>query len=441
MQRFISFFVSIILLTLCVSGLYAHESAALHYNDFKCVFEGYGDDAFRELSDIINSGIDNTLPSMFREGIGSIPGNHRVLGHGWTLNDSIPRETLNLLAERYPGREKEIISIWQKFASQLQADSVRLTGLPKAQANALASMLYDIHLLGDLEPDNTLIKQVLSYDNIILNFEKDASTLFRNNPQYAEKIQKSLEHILKSTKGKDPQIISQALMDELQRLKIGEMLNATWGNTLLPKYSPDRVAKANEQIARRMLKRIPGVGDLGLNIEKNPTANNQFFDKTDNSKIACPGLLTSDGRLLLAFKEGAETALMIVAIEGGIATYQYCSGAILKPEFEEKIKDAAIKGTVVGTAVGVTVFLGATPGGFIVLGVGTGVYYITDYVIAVWKEHQAKKYLTIDDLKAYGIELDSILEMDIDSILFLKSDSVLDTPIDSTLELPTESLL
>ena len=53
--------------------------------------------------------------------------------------------------------------------------------------------------------------------------------------------------------------------------------------------------------------------------------------------------------------------------------------------------EAAIKGTTVGTAVGVAVLLGATPGGFIVFAVGTGTYFIVEQGIALWREHQAKK--------------------------------------------------
>ena len=69
---------------------------------------------------------------------------------------------------------------------------------------------------------------------------------------------------------------------------------------------------------------------------------------------------------------------MIIVVEGGIASYKYIKGSILKPEFEEKMIDAAIKGATVGSAVGVAILLGATLARFIVFAVSSGVYYITE---------------------------------------------------------------
>ena len=72
------------------------------------------------------TGIDHELPTMFREKIGGIPGNHRILGHGWGLNDAIPKQTLDYLRKAYPGREQEIINIWRggaKAKSALQKGS------------------------------------------------------------------------------------------------------------------------------------------------------------------------------------------------------------------------------------------------------------------------------------------------------------------------------
>jgi hypothetical protein len=72
----------------------AHSSAKLHFDDEATVFNGYGDcDNFKALVAAVSGGVDNELPKMFREQIGPVPGNHRILGHGWTLNASIPQKT------------------------------------------------------------------------------------------------------------------------------------------------------------------------------------------------------------------------------------------------------------------------------------------------------------------------------------------------------------
>ena len=185
-----------VIVSACVfacSLCYGHGSAALHQDDILCIFNGYGDDSFKELSELISSGIDNELPKRFRELVGPVPGNHRILGHGWTLDAAIPKETLEKLVARYPGKEKEVIDIWRTFAKKINNVAYLKSGLPRAQANALASFIYDIHLLGDLEPDNKLIDAVLDYRNLLKNIEHDAKVLFRKNPQYAKLIEKHLE--------------------------------------------------------------------------------------------------------------------------------------------------------------------------------------------------------------------------------------------------------
>lgn len=431
------FFVAIITPSLC----FAHGDKVLHFKDFIGVFNGYGDNAFRDFSYTLSTGIDSTLPKIFRDQIGTLPGNHRVLGHGWALNDAIPRQTLDYLSKTYPGREGEIASIWRTFARGVSDEAVAVTGLPKAQANAFASFLYDIHLLGDVEPGNKLIDLVLPPQDIVKNINKDARILFKNNSKYADLIEYRLAAVMRQMKGKDPQLTAQALMDELYRLRVGDMLKDSWGKTFKPQYSIDRAIKANERLAQRTLDRIPGVSSKKLPTCHSDVKRSDFYKKSSSGKTLHAGLLTCDGRLLLAVKESGKTALMIIAIEGGIATYQYITGGILKSEFEEKMIEAVIKGTTVGTAVGVSVLLGATPGGLVVFAVGAGAYFIVDEGIAMWREHQARRYININDLAAYGIRLDTTLDLPQESIFSTPIDSTLELPTDSTLELETDSTL
>ena len=333
---FLSVLFSLVLSFLC----FAHGDKVMHYKDFIGVFNGYGDKPFQDLSYSISEGIDSKLPVMFRERIGSIPGNHRVLGHGWALNDAIPRQTLDYLCQTYPGKEKEIIDIWRTFAKQITGDAVSTTGLPTKQANAFASLLYDIHLLGDVEPDNKLIDLVLSPKSIVRNINKDSRILFQNNPQYADLIQRRLFLVMRQMKGKNPQVTAQILMDELHRLHMGDMLKNTWGNTFKPEYSIDRVIAANERLAQRTLQRVPGSQEQKLAITRPMAKKSDFYQKRADGKMLHPGFLACDGRLLLAVKEGSKTALVVFAVEGGIASYQYFHGDILKQSYPIKIFQA-----------------------------------------------------------------------------------------------------
>ena len=237
-------YLSSFLLTACTA--LAHASAKLHYNDVATVFGGYGDDAsFKELVTVVSGGIDNELPKMFREKVGSVPGNHRILGHGWTLNASIPKKTMDKLLKRYPDKKDDIIAIWATFARNCKAKSEELSGLPKNQANALASMIYDIHLIGDLEPDNKLLEDVLELGEIVKNYKKDAEELFVNKPEYSELIGKKLDEAMKLDLPMQEK--ATAVMQTLYDLRLGTMLHSAWGKTLKMTYSPDANVEARQK--------------------------------------------------------------------------------------------------------------------------------------------------------------------------------------------------
>ena len=136
-----------------INQVFAHDATG-HYKDVEAVFNGYGDDkSFKDLFKAVSGGLDNKLPEMFRDAVGgSVPGNHRILGHGWTLNAAIPEETMEKLEKENHGKKKEILGAWAEFARGCIAKSEELSGLPKKQANAAASIIYDVHLVGDLVP-------------------------------------------------------------------------------------------------------------------------------------------------------------------------------------------------------------------------------------------------------------------------------------------------
>ena len=244
---FLSFF-----LTVIVAVCYGHSSQALHYDDILCIFNGYGDKNFQELYTTISSGIDNELPNCFREVIGPIPGNHRLLGHGWTLNESIPKDTMELLLKRYPGKEKQIIGVWSKLVREWNILAVNKTGLPPQQAKALASLIYDIHLLGDLEPDNKLLDPVLNIRHLFNSIKKNSRILFQNSPQYANLICRRLDTVLATTR--NPQLAAQLANDCLRDIRLGTMLNSTFGDKMKIHYSIDRAITANTKNAMRKMR-------------------------------------------------------------------------------------------------------------------------------------------------------------------------------------------
>lgn len=243
-------FPALILSFVFTSLALAHSSAKLHLADEAAVFNGYGDcDNFKALVAAVSGGVDNELPKLFREKIGPVPGNHRILGHGWTLNAAIPKKTWEKLLKKYPDKKDEIVEVWATFAKSCIVKSEELSGLPKQPANALASMIYDIHLVGDLEPDNTLIKDVLELDLIVKNFNKDCETLFVSKPEYAALIAKKLEEAMQSSLPSQEK--AQIVMKALYNLRLGSMLHLAWGKTLKFQYSADANVNARAAFAER----------------------------------------------------------------------------------------------------------------------------------------------------------------------------------------------
>ncbi len=136
----------------------------------------------------------------------------------------------------------------------------------------------------------------------------------------------------------------------------------------------------------------------------------------NKNAVAVPSILTKDNKLIMSLKGGAYSGIAVVAIEGGMAYYDYLKGDIYKNEFNQKLMDLAIKGTAVGGSEALVVFLMETPHGLVLLGAGIGAYIIVDNALETYKYYKEKHFLNADDLRVYGIELDSVLDIQDDGI-------------------------
>lgn len=157
---------------------FGHASHKMHEADICAVFNGCVDAEFMHVVKCISSGMDNELPRRFREQIGPVPGNHRLLGHCWTFGDAIPKRVLDVVEARYPGRKDDFIALWRDFANETITNVSRATGLPRKQSGALAALVHDVHLLGDRTPDNKLVDHVLTTKEIQRNIVKSAGVLW-----------------------------------------------------------------------------------------------------------------------------------------------------------------------------------------------------------------------------------------------------------------------
>ena len=202
---------------------FAHASHKMHEADIFAVFNGCDDPGFRRIAKRISSGMDNELPRRFRAEIGSVPGNHRLLGHCWTFGDAIPRRVLDAVEQRHPGRKSDFIRLWQTFANEIIDDVSQATGLPRKQAGALAALIHDVHLLGDRTPDNTLVNHVLTTREIRRNVVKSAGVIWGRKNEVTLKLAKTLENI--HSKEDDEFVRAEMLLSELKMLGLGYALS------------------------------------------------------------------------------------------------------------------------------------------------------------------------------------------------------------------------
>lgn len=232
-HKTIAWVLTLLLAGACVAE--AHPQARLHEADMEGVFARIEGEGFHETVARISRAIDNDLPKSFEERFGAIPGgrvgNHRLVGHGWTLDGKIPKEVLKELERACPGRRGEILQWWAGKATEYAKWMEDATHLPPKQAKALAGFHWDVHLLGDRMPDNTLVERVLPIGEIEANLEKNCEILFKGRPEYAKAIGKSLRRAMQQGGTQAEQ--AARLMETLQKeIPFSEMLSRCWHHPL-----------------------------------------------------------------------------------------------------------------------------------------------------------------------------------------------------------------
>ena len=383
---------------------FGHGSWLRHYEDIECILGGYGDAEFKAFFKELSSGLDKTIVDEFRAQGGIIPGGvgqHRILGHGWSLNNRIPKTVLDEIERTNPGKSQVFIQIWRKHVTNINQKALELTGFReplKKEASALASLMNDIHLLGDWEPDNTELGHLLDYRQIIANINKDVDILFGKNSKYAKIVHKHLDKYLK--KGLDPQIAAEGAMGELYKLRMGDMLNRSYGKYLKTEYSIDRVVRANQKIAARPLIKIPGVSRL--------ESSAQILRKQKNIKFV-KGVLqehTINGKVVHimsvpispALEAGIKAGVLTLIFTEGRTLISFASGNITEEEFLKESAKNCGASIVTGTTTFVLVGLGFTPTGWVVIGVGIAAELVYEVVFDYVYEQFETKVLTLDDI-------------------------------------------
>ncbi len=95
---------------------------------------------------------------------------------------------------------------------------------------------------------------------------------------------------------------------------------------------------------------------------------------------------------------GLKTGVMTFLFDEGVSAYRFFAGDMNGDTFAYETAKNLGKALMVGTATHVTVMLGATPTGWIIMGIGIGVYTASDFAFTCLEREFAASTITFDDI-------------------------------------------
>ena len=184
-----------------------HPKEVLHFRDQAAVFGlgTRGASSFHVVCKAVN-GCDSALKNMFEKSFGArlTPNDHRYIGHN-ILAGAIPDTSIDYLfakarAAGFNGPRKDFAArlgrLNAKFKEGVVKVAMRELALNRKEATALVCILHDIHLLGDLTPDNSRIQTIPKYTEIVHDIKMKLEDLPMDGGASREGIVKNIEGIL-----------------------------------------------------------------------------------------------------------------------------------------------------------------------------------------------------------------------------------------------------
>ena len=191
-------------------------------------------------------------------------------------------------------------------------------------------------------------------------------------------------------------------MTELYSLRMGTELNAIWGKSFKPQYSVERAVAANTRRAERMARpvaKIPGMKRIpkkaadfaemqGVKFRRGILQEHHINGKTVRA-LSVP---------VSPLEAGTSAGVITLIFTEGVTVYKYTRGSISEDEFIKESAKNCGGAILVGTTTYVLVALGATPTGWVVIGIGIAAELIYDVAFEhIYKEF-ARPTITMQDL-------------------------------------------
>ncbi len=447
LHRFLSRLAIVICALIVPQQASPYGKAQTHLEVTEAILGGFGGDDFRELFDATSGAVDamadefeKAFPEMKK---GFNAWSHRLMGHGWALDEQVPEAVLKTLETDYGITRKQAQKFCEMYKDKIIKKVIQLTGLPEGKATAFASLIIDLHLLEDLEPGNTAVKHVARIEKIIQNINRHLEVLLADDPRWVPGVKKALLNTLEQLvkNGATEKEAAKMVLDTLTTLRIGDRIHICYKDRLKLSWDPNRIVMANEKAAKARAALAAKEAAKEAAAKANKAATVGEFKKTLSSSAKYTTVATKTGEEVTAktventakkagykntkmvrgllqkvtTKQGGESFILSVpvagsaAIEGvsaGVLTFVisegftavgFAKGEMTEDAFWVETWKNAGAAVVDGVAVAVVCCLGFGPAGVVAIAVGVGAYIIYEVVFNVLYDINKFKGITLDD--------------------------------------------
>ena len=179
----------------------------------------------------VNSGIDSDFYKRFKETFGSYPsGNHRVIGH-WGFSGAIPFNEIPYKDALKDFPKDKIIEFWRNYVTSMTDEVMKMTGLEKKQAQALAGLIYNTHLLCDYT--GAELTQLPRPERLLKDIGTNLHALFGNRSAFVDQVMDELSRV--PFKNLNDVEKAQRIYQILAKYNIGEKFVKTYESVLTEK--------------------------------------------------------------------------------------------------------------------------------------------------------------------------------------------------------------
>lgn len=432
------------------------KSGMAHINDItEILFDAEKSPQTKGLAAFISQGMDmgsgakpadlaqqgSSFLNSLRKEFGSLKGvgEHREFAH-WGLNGSIPEDFIAAMEKAHPGSSQRVVELWRQFVvtrREAVKQALNLSG-PNSDraAQALASMMNDIHVLGDHTTVSTA--NLRSIENVVNDYLKSLNRMLGNHNGLTPQIKAEIKALSNTLSGSERAAkileilkshnveFSQKATYVLSRMgytgDVGMIdHNALTRITGATAHSSDAVAHWSVQMMGDLKARLGKSAPMKLygtlkasvngRIERVSqqmaqdayrTFENVYSPQTIAAMKDVKGVrpvvgvlqevTMKDGstRMVLSIpvenfakgiKSGIGAGIMTFVFSEGATLYQFSRGEITQETFCWESAKNCSAGILAGTATFVAVVLGAAPGGWVVMGIGVGSYMLCDISI------------------------------------------------------------